>query len=110
MIGIHNCAWNANPYLDHYASIPDVAYVDMGLESDLSKARTLFPDGRRALMYTPMDVRDKASAELRADLEQIAYQYGPCDLVFADLESGIPDERILGLARMCAEISAANEA
>lgn len=110
LIGIHNCAWNANPYLEHYASIPDVAYVDMGMDSDLDKARTLFPGGRRALMYTPMDVRDKASAELRADLERIAERYGPCDLVFADLESGTPDERVLELAGLCAEISAAHDA
>ena len=109
LIGIHNCAWNANPYMEHYASVPDVAYVDMGLDSDLPKARTLFPGGRRALMYTPMEVRDKTSAQLRADLEQIARQYGPCDLVFADLESGTPDQRVLDLARMCEEISAANE-
>lgn len=106
LIGIHNCAWNANPYLEHYASIPDVAYVDMGMESDLDKARALFPAGRRALMYTPMDVRDKSNAELRADLQQIADRYGPCDLVFADIESGTPDLRILELARTCAEISA----
>ena len=110
LIGIHNCAWNANPYMEHYASVPDVAYVDMGLDSDLPKARTLFPGGRRALMYTPMEVRDKTSAQLRADLEQIAAQYGPCDLVFADIESGTPDGRVLDLARMCEEISAANEA
>ena len=110
LIGIHNCAWNANPYLEHYASIPDVAYVDMGIDTDLDQARTLFPGGRRALMYTPMDVRDKASAELRVDLEQIAARYGPCDLVFADLESGTPDERVLELARMCAEIGAAHDA
>ena len=109
LIGIHNCAWNANPYMEHYASVPDVAYVDMGLDSDLPKARTLFPAGRRALMYTPMEVRDKTSAELRADLEQVAGQYGPCDLVFADIESGTPDQRVLELARMCEEITAANE-
>jgi uroporphyrinogen-III decarboxylase len=45
-IGIHNCAWNANPYLDHYASIPKVGYIDMGMDSDLSKARNLFPQTR----------------------------------------------------------------
>ena len=39
MIGIHNCAWNANPYIDHYASVPRVAYVDMGIESDLTACR-----------------------------------------------------------------------
>ena len=57
-----------------------------------------------------MEVRDKTSAQLCADLEQIAAQYGPCDLVFADIESGTRDQRVLDLARMCEEISSANEA
>ena len=106
LIGVHNCAWNANLYLDPYSKIPDVAYVDMSMESDLEKAHRLFPDSRRAIMYTPMCVRDKATPELRSDLERIAREYGPCDLVFADIESGTPDERILELAQMCKEISA----
>ena len=38
-IGIHNCAWNANPYLDDYASVPKVGYIDMGIESDMEKAK-----------------------------------------------------------------------
>lgn len=105
LIGVHNCAWNANFYLDPYSKIPDVAYVDMSMESDLEKAHELFPDTRRAIMYTPMDVRDKPVLELRADLERIAAVYGPCDIVFADIEDGTPDEKVHDLWRICAEIS-----
>src|ERR1035437_1240254 len=90
-LGVHNCAWNASPYIEHYASLPSVAYVDMGMDSDLPKARDAFPEARRAIMYTPMDVDRKNSAEIRADLETIAREYGPCDIVFADIESGTPD-------------------
>ena len=107
LIGVHNCAWNANPYLDAYASIPDVGYVDMGMDSDLPKARRLFPDARRAIMYTPMDVSAKSSDALRADFEQIARDYGPCDIVCADIEDGTPDERVLELIGICDDISAA---
>ena len=108
LIGIHNCAWNANPYLDHYASVPDVAYVDMRLDSDLPKARTLFSGGRRALMYTPMEVRDKSSAGLRAELEQIAAQYAPATWYSPTSSPATPDQRVLELASMCEEISAAH--
>lgn len=80
-IGIHNCAWNASPYLDDYASIPKVGYIDMGIDSDLHKARTLFPFARRSLMYTPMDLANKPMDVIDKELEFIAENYGPCDIV-----------------------------
>ena len=107
LIGVHNCAWNADPYMEDYATVPHLAYVDMGLESDLRKARGVFSVPRRAIMYTPMDVGNKSSPELRKDLETIASNYGPCDIVFADIEYGTPDERVLELVRFCDEISRA---
>ncbi len=100
-IGIHNCAWNANPYLDDYATVPNVGYIDMGTESDLPRAKARFPHARRAIMYTPMDLANKTEAELRADVETIASQYGPCDLVLADIEADTPDDRVHLIRRLC---------
>lgn len=105
MIGVHNCAWNADPYVPHYATLPAVAYIDMGLESDLVQARAAFPNARRALMYTPMDVKEKTLAQLTHDFERIAREYGPCDLVFADIDRGVPDQRIHELIDLCEKIS-----
>jgi hypothetical protein len=93
-IGIHNCAWSATPYLELYARVPHVAYIDMGLDSDLRRAQKLFPAARRAVMITPMDVAGKPLAAIEADIVRIADQYGPCDLVLADIDAGVPDERI----------------
>jgi hypothetical protein len=104
-LGIHNCAWNADPYLSLYATIPNLGYIDMGIESNLEKARALMPHARRALMYTPMDLADKCLGDIRADLERIAREYAPCDIVLADIESGTPDERVLGFVEMCARLS-----
>ncbi|MHC4866948.1 MAG: hypothetical protein ACYTEX_22960 [Planctomycetota bacterium] len=42
--GIHNCAWIVDPYIDSYASIPRLGYIDMGITSDLEKAKGLFPE------------------------------------------------------------------
>jgi len=106
MVGVHNCAWNADPYVPHYASLPKVAYIDMGLESDLAQARAAFPDARRAVMYTPMDVKEKTSAQLVRDLDRVAREYGPCDVVLADIDLGVPDQRIHELIDLCEEISA----
>lgn len=104
-IGIHNCAWNASPYLDDYSTIKDVRYLDMGIDSDLEKARTLFPVCRRSLMYTPMDLANKEISEIRTDLEHIASHYGPCDIVAADIEAGTPDSRVAAFIGLCNEIS-----
>lgn len=104
-IGIHNCAWNATPYLGDYAKVPKVGYIDMGMDSDLETAKILFPETRRAIMYTPMDVANKSSAEIKADFEMIAEKYGPCDIVAADIEFGTPDEKIIDLIEICQEIS-----
>jgi len=104
-LGIHNCAWNATPYLKAYAEIPGVAYLDMGIASDLCQARQLFPATRRAVMYTPMDLANKSSSELAADLRRVAAEYGPADLVCADIEAGTPDARVRELLACCRELS-----
>jgi hypothetical protein len=104
-IGIHNCAWSASPYLDHYAKVPKVAYLDMGIGSDLEKTRSLFPETRRAIMYTPMDLANKTPDEIYANLELIARNYGPCDLVAADIEAGTPDNKVHDFIELCSLIS-----
>jgi len=104
-IGIHNCAWNATPYLDAYAEVPGVGYIDMGLDSDLVRARELFPDARRALMYTPMHLADKPDGELREDIERVAREYAPCDVIVADIEAGVPDSRVVKVIGFCRQLS-----
>ena len=103
-LGVHNCAWNASPYMEHYSRLPAVGYIDMGMDSDLVRARRLFPTARRAVMYTPMDVANKSPEQIRGDLQRIAREYAPCDVVFADIESGTPDARVLELVWFCEEI------
>lgn len=105
MIGVHNCAWKADPYLRHYARLPRVAYIDMGLESNLVAARAAFPNARRAVMYPPVDLKEKTPAQIKADLERIAREDGPCDVVFADIDLGVPDQRIHELIDLCERIS-----
>ena len=106
-IGIHNCAWTADPYIDHYAAVPHLAYIDMGMDSDLPRARAAFRHARRAIMYTPMDLTNKSSEAIRWDLDRIVRDYAPCDFVLADIEAGTPDERILQVLAMCEELSRA---
>jgi len=104
-IGVHNCAWNADPYMEDHAQIPHVGYIDMGLESDLVRAREVFPNARRALVYSPTDLVNQSLKNIRDDLERIARDYGPCDVVAGDIEAGTPDRRVLEFIEICNEIS-----
>jgi len=106
IVGIHNCSWNANPYFDAYAKIPNNKYIDMGHDSNLIDAREKFSNVRRAIMYTPMDVANKSLEDIKNDLERIADQYGPCDIVAADIESETHDQRVKDFIDLCAKISA----
>jgi len=104
--GVHNCAWSVTPYLEAYARIPDLGYLDMGLASDLPAAKRLFPHARRNLLYTAMDLMNKSEAQIRADFERIARELGPCDLGLPNMELGVTDERIRFALDLCDELSA----
>lgn len=101
--GIHNCAWNVDPYIEDYARIQTMGYVDMGLQSDLARAKRLCPSARRAIMYTPTDLAAKPLHEIQADLVRIRKELSPCDIVMADIDHGTPDERVIAFARLAEE-------
>ncbi len=84
--------------------MPNLAYVDMGLSSDLNRARERCPHARRALMYTPMDLVNKPLEEIHADLQRIHAELGPCDVVMADIDHETPDVRVIAVAAMAREI------
>jgi len=104
-IGVHNCAWTADPYLEHYAALPNLGYIDMGADSDLARARQLMPDARRAIMYTPMDLANKSEPQLQHDFTRFARDYAPCDIVLADIEAGTPDARVQFVINLCRQLS-----
>jgi hypothetical protein len=106
--GIHNCAWCVDAYAESYAQVPRLGYLDMGLDSDLERIRELFPDTRRNLIYTAMDVKEKSREQIREDLEKIARELGPCDIGLPNMEYGIPDEKLQWVLDTIDEISDRN--
>ena len=104
-IGIHNCSWNADAYINDYATIPHLGYIDMGIDSNLARASEVFPGARRALVYRPTDLVNKSPEAIEADLEKIASLYAPCDIVVGDIEADTPDERILAFLKLCDRIN-----
>lgn len=107
--GIHNCAWNVDPYIADYARLHPLGYVDMGLHSNLARARERCPRARRAVMYTPTDLLNKAPELLRADIARIAAELAPCDIVMADIDCETPDARVQLFADLARDASAALE-
>lgn len=73
----------------------------MGANSDLDRARRIFPDARRAIMYNPVDLAEKPVSQIEVDFAGIAEKYGPCDIVLADIEAQTPDERIWVVLEIC---------
>lgn len=103
--GIHNCAWVVDAYMDAYAETPDLGYIDMGVSSELARAKELFPNARRTLLYTAMDMMEKTDDQIREDFEKIAREYAPCDLGLPNVDLGIPDDRVKLAMDLCAEMS-----
>ncbi|MBI4560084.1 MAG: hypothetical protein HY706_21025 [Candidatus Hydrogenedentes bacterium] len=98
--GVHNCAWNVDPYIADYAGIRKLGYVDMGIESDLRRVKRLCPDTRRAVMYPPKDLMTKSVETLREDLRRIRRELSPCDIVMADIDYETFDERVKAFAAL----------
>jgi len=86
-----------------------ISYIDMGLDSDLVKARKTFTHARRALMYRPTDLANKSIETIRMELERVACEYAPCDVVVADIEADTPDERVLAFLELCGQINSRME-
>jgi len=103
--GIHNCAWVVDPYMEAYATVPNLGYIDMGITSDLKKAKRLFTKTRRNILYTSMDLANKPEDEIRIDFEHIAQELAPCDVGLPDIEVDVLDDRILFAMDLCKEFS-----
>ncbi|MFC2084257.1 uroporphyrinogen decarboxylase family protein [Bacteroidota bacterium] len=105
IIGVHNCAWTVTPYLVPYSKISNVGYIDMGIDSDMTKAKELFPKAKRNCLYTSMDLKNKSQEVIRKDFEFIAKNLAPCDLGMPDIEMDVPDIKIMYAIDLCRELS-----
>jgi hypothetical protein len=63
--------------------------------------RQLFPETRRAMMYSPVKFHDAPIEEIRADMRRIYEELAPCDIVMADIQAQTPDERVIALLEIC---------
>jgi hypothetical protein len=99
--GVHTCNWNVTPYLQVLRELPKVGYLDMGIVSDMKRAREMFPDTRRAVMYSPVKLQDASIEEIEADMRRVRDELAPCDIVMADIQATTPDSRVNELLQIC---------
>jgi hypothetical protein len=104
--GIHTCNWVADRYLDAMRKIDKMGYLDTGVKSDLPRIKRMFPDTRRALLITPGELETMDESELLSMVTKIDQEYAPCDIVLADLETTITDERVRTILDLIASVEA----
>jgi len=102
--GVHTCNWDVTPYVEVLKELPDLGYLDMGMMSDMTRVRTLFPETRRAMMYSPTQLEDAPLETIRRDMEKVYHQLAPCDMVMADVQASTPDRRVNELLDVCRDL------
>lgn len=102
--GVHTCNWDITPYIDVLRELPKLGYLDMGIMSDMKKVKQVFPDMRRAVMYTPGTLHDASIEVIKRGMEKIYRELSPCDVVMADIRWDTPDERVNELLEICRDL------
>jgi len=107
--GVHTCNWDITPYLEELQKLPKMGFLDMGMMSDMVKVKAMFPETRRAVLYSPVRLQDASKEELEKDMEKIYRELSPCDIVMADIQVSTTDDRVHELLRICRELESKGE-
>jgi uroporphyrinogen-III decarboxylase len=107
--GMHTCNWEVTPYLEEIKKLPKVGYLDMGMMSDLKKVKKMFPEARRAVMYSPVRLQEASLDDIQKDMEKIYKELSPCDVVMADIQATTGDERVNELLNICKNLELREE-
>lgn len=100
LFGVHTCNWDVTRYIAPFQELKPLGYLDMGMMSDMKKARQTFPEARLAVLYHPTLLLEKTTEEIRQDFERIATEAAPVDLALVDIEANVPDERTQEIVKM----------
>lgn len=103
--GIHTCNWNATPYFHAMRKIDKMGYLDMGMDSDMQLAQEMFPDARRGVLYSPRMMLFDPIEKITADFEKIRRELGPCDIILADVDAAMPNEKLQEIVRIADAIA-----
>ncbi|MBD3306988.1 hypothetical protein GF339_11255 [candidate division KSB3 bacterium] len=99
--GVHTCEWDVTPYLEVLRKLPKMGFLDMGMMSDMARVTAMFPDTRRAVLYSPVKLQEASLDEIRQDMEQIWRELAPCDVAMPEIQPTTPDSRVKALLEIC---------
>ncbi len=94
LFGIHTCNWTVDPYLDSIKQIKDLAYLDMGADSNLEKVHELFPRLYPAVFLHPEEFRSLSPGDITKEVTRIGKALGKGYVLLSDLEVGTSDDQI----------------
>ena len=106
--GMHTCNWNVTPYLEEIKKLPKVGYLDMGIMSDMKKVKEMFPEARRAVMYSPVRLQEASLDEIKKDMKKIYHELSPCDIVMADIQASTSVRRVNDFLQICKNLEVKN--
>ncbi|MCL2163550.1 MAG: hypothetical protein FWH55_03975 [Oscillospiraceae bacterium] len=92
--GMHSCNWVIDPYINAFAKIENIGYIDFGFDSDLERVGKTFKGARKHVFYTPSFMETKTVQEQRDDIRRICKTLGMCELSVADIEYSMPDDTV----------------
>jgi len=67
----------------------------------MKKVKKMFPETRRAVMYSPVRLQETSLNEIQKDMKKIYDELSPCDIVMADIQATTSDKRINELLQIC---------
>lgn len=85
--------------------IDKMGYLDMGMDSDMQLAQEMFPDARRGVLYSPRMMLFDPIEKITADFEKIRRELGPCDIILADVDAAMPNEKLQEIVRIADAIA-----
>jgi hypothetical protein len=104
LFGVHTCNWTVDPYLDALAEIPQLAYLDMGPDSDLEHVHKLFPNLDPSVFIHPQHLREMAEREISREITELGRRIGRGYILLSDVESGTRDSQIRAVYEAAARL------
>jgi len=94
LFGVHTCNWTVDPYLDGLSELPDLAYLDMGADSNLGRVHRLFPNLDLSVFFHPERLRSLHERNVHKEITELGKRIGRGYILLSDLEVGTTDGQI----------------
>ena len=107
--GVHHCGQSMERYTESYARVKNLAFAEIGAGSDFAYVKDTMPaDVFLNVRYSPVMLKNRTNAEIRADLERIRNIIEDEKIRFSvscvAIDADTEDEKIVSFINACNEI------